>query len=398
MSIRSIGALGLLFCFCSAPSWAQTSIISDVVDGDIWQTTIVLTNTTATSANASLSFYVETTAPATQPWNLPFLEVSSTASIALAAGETLLLHTPGTAADLSQGWGQLVADSGVVAYAIFTKRPPGLPAQVGTSPAAASASGILVPFDNTSGNVAAVALANPSSSAETISVSFRTTGGTITQGAPLTIPAQGHMTFTLPQQFTATAGQSGLAEFYASSGTFSMLVLSFNPAGSLTTAPVYPETAPIIAGGSSGGGTSPYSSFFLTSALLFQPVGFTSGNVSLSLTLNADGTWTATVNGGSPIFTNGSFTDGGLTFTANALQSSTDSPPYGLFVAPGASFFQVSSASLTFNLTPTTTLSDSQAGSLAGTLTVIGTLYPQGGPAVTISGAISGTYYAQLTT
>jgi hypothetical protein len=397
MSIKNIGALGLLLCFCSASSWAQALIISDVVDGDIWQTTIVLTNTTAASAKASLSFFVETTAPTTQPWNLPFLEVSSTSSIALAAGQTLLLHTPGTAAVLSQGWGQLVADSGVVAYAIFTKRPAGLPAQVGTSPAAASASGILVPFDNTNGNVAAVALANPSSASETISVNIRTTGGTITQGTPLTIPAQGHMTFTLPQQFTATAGQSGLAEFYTSSGTISMLALSFNPAGSLTTAPVYPETAPIIAGGSSGG-TSPYSSFLLTSALLFQPVGLTSGNVSLSLALNADGTWTATINSGSPIFTNGTFTDGGLTFTANALQANVDSPPYGLFLAPGANFFQVSSASLTFNLTPTSTLSDSQEGSLAGTLTVIGTLYPQGGAAVAISGAISGTYYAQLTT
>jgi hypothetical protein len=166
----------LLFSFCSTPSWAQALIISQVVDGEVWQTTIVVTNTTAATANASLSFFVETSGNATQPWNLPFLEVASTQSMALAPAETLLLHTPGTAAVLSQGWGQLLADPGVVAYAIFTKRPPGSSVQVGTSPAKASVSSILEPFDNTSGNVAAMALANTSSAPETIVAAFRTTG------------------------------------------------------------------------------------------------------------------------------------------------------------------------------------------------------------------------------
>lgn len=250
MSLNKIVPTIVYLVFFPALSWAQASqvlVFADIVDGDIWQTTIVMTNTTAAPANASLSFYSDVAGNATRPWNLPFAEVGSNQSIALAPGETLVLHTPGTAAVLSQGWGQLVADPGVVAYAIFTKRPPGLPAQVGTSPAIASASRILVPFDNTFGNVAAVALANTSLVEETITVTLRTTGGTITQSTVASIPAQGHITFTLPQQFTATAQESGLAEFYTNSGTFSILAMSFNPAGSLTTAPVYIENgSPII--------------------------------------------------------------------------------------------------------------------------------------------------------
>jgi len=189
MSTKNLGAAALLFALCAAPAWSQARIISQIVDGEVWQTTIVLTNTTTTTANASLSFFQETTGNATQPWNLPFLEVASTQSITLAGGQTLLLHTPGTAAALSVGWGQLTASPGIVAYAVFTKRPTGFPAQVGTSEAVASASRILVPFDNTSGNVASMALVNTSGTAQTITVKIRTTAGTLSQSTLSNIPS-----------------------------------------------------------------------------------------------------------------------------------------------------------------------------------------------------------------
>jgi hypothetical protein len=244
--MKFIGAVALFLCSFTGAISAQALIIPDILDGEVWQTTIVLTNTTATPAQASLSFFAETSGNATQAWNLPFLEVGSTQSIGLAPGETILLHTPGTAAALTQGWGQVVADPGVVAYGIFTKRAPGFAAQVETSPATAAASRILVPFDNTSGNVAAMALVNTGLAPETIAVTFRTTGGTFTQSTLANVPAHGHMAVTFPSQFAATAGQSGLAEFYTTSGTFAILAVSINPAGSLTTAPVYNESGPPI--------------------------------------------------------------------------------------------------------------------------------------------------------
>jgi hypothetical protein len=259
--MKRLSSLVVILCLYSGAAWAQALIISQVVDGDVWQTTMVLTNTTAASTVASLSFFQETTGNATVPWNLTFLEMSSVQAVTLAPGETLLLHTPDTATNLSIGWGQVLASPGVVAYAIFTKRPAGLPAQVGTSPAIAAASRILVPFDNTLGNVASMALVNASSSAETITVNLRTTIGTVTQPAPLTIPAQGHIAFTFPAQFPATAGQSGLAEFYTATGTFSVLALSFNPAGSLTTAPVYNESGPPIIAGTGSAGAITFSGF-----------------------------------------------------------------------------------------------------------------------------------------
>jgi hypothetical protein len=210
-----------------------------------------------------LACFQEGISNVTTPWNLTFAETANPQSISLAAGQALLLHTPGSssAASPTVGWCQVVGDAGVVAYAIFTKRPAGLPAQVGTSSAVAAATRILVPFDNTNGNVAAMALVNPSSSLETISVNIRTTGGTVTQGALSNSPPQGHIAFTFPGQFSSTAGQSGLAEFYVSSGTFSALALNFNPAGSLTTAPTYNQSGPPIISGSGSAGAVTFAGF-----------------------------------------------------------------------------------------------------------------------------------------
>ena len=64
----------------SLPSSPVTSVVPQFVDGGGWQTTLVLANTTASAATASLTFYKETGAGggATEPWTPTFLEGSST--------------------------------------------------------------------------------------------------------------------------------------------------------------------------------------------------------------------------------------------------------------------------------------------------------------------------------
>jgi len=239
---------GRLLCFLSClPVFgqsAQTLLIPQVVDGGGWQTAFVLTNRTANPASASLSFRVDTTAGATQAWTPPFLEVSSTTGLALSAGSTMYLHTPGTAASLSQGWAVVNADAGIVAYAIFTFRHPGRQDQDGTAIAAVSSTRILVPFDNSSGHVTSIGVVNPAGTSQSISVNFRIANGTVSQGSLPSIPPSGHMAFLLSQQFPAIAGQSGLAEFYSTSGSFSLLALRANQTGAFTAAPVYFRFSP----------------------------------------------------------------------------------------------------------------------------------------------------------
>jgi len=292
---------GLLACSFAQ---AQTLDIPQIVDGGAWLTTIVVTNTSANQAIARLSFYQETGGGATSPWSLNFVEMTSSQvqNLVLAGGTTVFLHTPGTAANTTIGWGQLLETDGagaVVAYAIFTQRVPGRTDQDGTAPAAAAASRFLVPFDNTSGAVSTMAIANTTSSSLTVNVGIRT-GNTITQPSSITLPAQGHASFAFPTQFTATAAQSGLAEFYSPSGSFSILALKFN-SGAFTTAPVYPESGlPIIA--NSGG--SPQANFNGAYTGSYSGAG---GQVS--------GTVTASVNNGAVTVTNPGTGSGTVTAT-----------------------------------------------------------------------------------
>jgi hypothetical protein len=227
---------------------AQTLVLPDVVDGGGWQSTIVLTNMSASPASATLSFNSDTTGGGTQPWTPAFLEAASTAGLVLNGGSSMFLHTPGTAATLTQGWGLVNADAGIVAYVVFTNRVPGRQDQDATAPAVAASNDVLLPYDDSNGFATAVAVVNPSTAPLTISVGFRTTTGGVYQSALPAVPPLGHMTFALAQTFPVIAGHEGLAEFYNATSNFTLISLRFNPTNSSTAAPAFFQSgaAPLI--------------------------------------------------------------------------------------------------------------------------------------------------------
>lgn len=127
----------------------------------------------------------------------------------------------------------------------------------------------------------------------------------------------------------------------------------------------------------------------------WQPAGFAAGTVLLTLTPNADNsTYSAQINGGAT-FTNGIFTGNGLSFSASVLQPNATAPPYGYLLEPDSTRYLVSSGSLTFNLGSTVISSNVQTGNISGILSITGTPYG-GGAQVTLSGPISGPYFATL--
>ena len=252
MTNRSVLSVAVSFLVLGlVPALADTQIIPQVADGKGWSTTIVLANKTSSTQSATLSFNMDTANSATTPWTPPFVESVSLSSISLAAGSTLFLHTPGSSDTLTKGWGQVDAAAGVTSYAIFTQRVPEKPAQDGTASAVSASSRILVPFDNTSGLVSAIAVANPTDGAETVLANVRTSDGTFS-GPVATLPAKGQTTFLLKDVFTGTAGKSGLAEFYVASGSIAIIALRANGIA-FTAAPVYLQTGnPIIGAPNSG--------------------------------------------------------------------------------------------------------------------------------------------------
>jgi hypothetical protein len=263
---------------------AQTTplFIPQIADGGGWQTTLVVTNTTSAALSAAMTFHMETSSGNTSLWNLTFLESVSVFNLNVPAGATVFLHTPGAAAVTTIGWGQLDAPSGLSAYAIFRQRDASGHDQEGTAPATASGSRILVPFDNSAGAVTAIALANPSSSAQTIQVGFRNAAGVVSQNT-VTVPPLGHLAVSLPQQFPALAGQTGLAEFLNTAGNFSLIALRFNAAGSFTAAPIYTQTgSPVILPSTGGVGTLPAFTL-LSIAGKFTPTGYSDFTLSIKI-------------------------------------------------------------------------------------------------------------------
>jgi hypothetical protein len=364
----------------SLPSSPVTSVVPQFVDGGGWQTTLVLANTTASAATASLTFYQEAGAGggATEAWTPTFLEGSSTQNLSLAAGATLFLHTPGTSPTLTQGWGQAIASDGVQIYAVFRTTAGGQ----GTAPAVPIGNHIMVPYDNTSGNVTSMAVANPTNASETVSVSFQSAGGAISQ-ASLTVPANGHLAFTFPTQFPGTASGQGLAEFYAANGGFSLIGLLFDPVG-FSTAQAYPVSGPVVIG-------APDPLKCVAAPLLpgcpeppFLVTTFAatidSSPVQIAITPVTGGTYDAAVSGtvnGAAV--TGSFVGGTITSTSPITFAFTSVGPQSTF----------SSGALNFALAGTTF--DAAVGEGLGNVTGSITLNQPNIGSGTISGA-----YAEL--
>jgi len=220
---------------------SETLYIPQVVDGGGWQTTIGVTNTNTTPATVSLQFSQATDAAGdTQPWTLPLVQTVSTQNMQLAPGATVYLQTPGTAANLTEGFGVLTGNPGVLAYAIFTLKVSGSDSQDATALAVTPGSQILVPFYNTaSGFATSIAVVNATNSPETLAATLLLSTGETVAGSPLNIPANGHAAFELPTQFPQSAGQTGTLLLSSSTGTFAVIGLRSNPTRAFTSIPVY---------------------------------------------------------------------------------------------------------------------------------------------------------------
>jgi hypothetical protein len=252
---------------------------------------------------------------------------------------------------------------------------------------------VLVPFDNSSGFVTSMAIANSDSSSQTIAVAFRTTTGTLIQTSLPAIPAQGHAAFGLPQQFPLLAGQAGLAEFYSNSGSFALLALRFNPAGGFTTSPAYAVTGPPILISGSIMGLPRFSNIAIQ------------GNFSANDQLGVTANFRVVISADSPVI--GGYSVGSLsgalapsllpvqittlslawnnvllsgqTLTFNGLL------PISMVVNSSGTSLSVASASLTLTLSPDTAAMTT--GSVTGLMSIVSS-------AATLNGSITGSYTA----
>ena len=226
--------------------------MAQLASGGGWDTTLTLINTSAAPGQAVLNFFGNDGGPLALPFKFPQTPsqasaTDSTVSYTLNGNSLLVLDTqqPDNL-DAQIGSAQLLTNSGIAGFAIFSYVPTGQEAVVPLE--TRNAASYILPFDNTGVLATGVAIANLEPQSANIPVIIRDDTGAQIGTDTITLAAQGHTSFMLTDTYGEAAGKRGTLELDTpSSGQISVLGLRAN--GSAVT------TIPLLANVTAGGGS-----------------------------------------------------------------------------------------------------------------------------------------------
>jgi hypothetical protein len=150
----------------------ETGVITHVVDGDGWQTSVSLNNIDAAPSQYKLSFFTETGTPLSLQTNLG---TGTSVSGTIPARGRVTITTAGTNPTLTQGWakmdtifllpgpGFVIAPGATIAGTVLFLRPPTVSRPIEVSEPLDFSIGQkwVLPFDHLNGYSSGVALVNP---------------------------------------------------------------------------------------------------------------------------------------------------------------------------------------------------------------------------------------------
>ena len=96
-----------------------------------------------------------------------------------------------------------------------------------------------LPYDNTTGFVTGVAIANLSAAVSaTLTTTIYDENGSLLSVQPVAVPVNGHTSFALPDRLGVTAGRRGIVVFQSpTTGGLAGIGLRFNGLGAFTSVP-----------------------------------------------------------------------------------------------------------------------------------------------------------------
>ncbi len=205
-----------------------------------WSTTFTLINKGSAPEQANLSLFDPSGNPLPLPLAFPQSGTSTTESMlnqALASNALFLAEASGPAnVQYLEGSAQLAGSADVDGFAIFHFDPSGQEAVVPME--MRNAPSYFLPFDDTNGVLTGIAIENVSSSAQTVPVKVYDDGGAPIMMAQVPLPANGHTSFVLSNNYPMTANIRGTVEIDTPSGAqMSVLGIRVTPPGTLTTIP-----------------------------------------------------------------------------------------------------------------------------------------------------------------
>lgn len=216
----------------SSQSFTSALRIPQIVDGAGWNVRFAIINTDQVPVTFTFQFWDQNGSL------LPFPILNGTPGVltgTLAPGASFFAQSPGTSPTLQQGWAE-VASSGRIGVTAIYQFNDGSPRNsIGTQIATLSGNSILMPFDNTQGNVTAIAIANTNSTqALTVSMLFTTDGGGQATSSVILQPHT-QQTFVAPTLNPAVAGSRGSIKFTAPTADIAVVGLEFTSTGQFTS-------------------------------------------------------------------------------------------------------------------------------------------------------------------
>jgi len=221
----------------SRPALIRT--IAQVADGGPYRTTITVTNNDRIPARVSLRFFLsDPVSGGTVPWNPAMVDNTPITQVDIPVGGAWTVETAAATPDIRQGWAEVISQHQVEGTAIFRQtRPDGQVQEAAVPVTPTLMQRLLLPFDNTGGNVTSAALVNLSSTEPSRVVAvFRDTNGDIIRIDRLKdLPPLGHTAFSFVDAYPYLNGRRGTADIYAIRGQISLLGLRFNATGAYTS-------------------------------------------------------------------------------------------------------------------------------------------------------------------
>jgi hypothetical protein len=244
---RIAASLGILALLCRMTGTAQqaaigSSVLPQLVFGDGWYTAMYFSNLSGVSVSLPVYFYSDLGTPLI----VPALGASST-TVTIAANGTAMIEAANVGS-LRQGYATFTLPVGVGGYGVFRQSWPGLQDQEAVVPFASSSGTTSTLTWDEKNLVTGVAVVNASSSTATIAITARNAAGATIGTSSVTLSPLNHTAVDLDAfpGLSGVVGQSGSAQFTASTGNVAVLGLRFRGSAFTSIPPTTGATSQVV--------------------------------------------------------------------------------------------------------------------------------------------------------
>ena len=238
-----------LACAQQATTKGQSAVITQLVDGDGWQTWMTLSNLDSTPSQFIVFFFKEDGSPLPLTTNEAITGNGSFTFGTIPPNGSITIKTPGTSPTLTQGWAKMqtvfnvpgggVAPGATIAGSALFLRPQGdvRPTETVEPLDFSQAPRWAFPFDHTNGYTTGLALVNQSTQAASVTMTFYDQNGTVLLAVPPFNMAIGqHLTsvLTTAPAYSAVIGKQGTVVIQTNAPSINVLAARTSPAGDIS--------------------------------------------------------------------------------------------------------------------------------------------------------------------